>query len=68
MVTDNQRRALPFRRLISAELGEQAGDRFAAGAHQLSDFFMSHRQPDPHSSIAHLAIGGRLKQESGKPL
>jgi len=24
---DNQRRALQFRRLISAELGEQAGDR-----------------------------------------
>jgi hypothetical protein len=31
---DHQRRALQFRRLISAELGEQAGDRFEAGARQ----------------------------------
>ena len=35
LIMDNQRRALQFRHVASAELGEQAGDRFAAGAHQL---------------------------------
>ena len=35
LVMDNQHRPLQFRRIASAELGEQAGDGFAAGADQL---------------------------------
>jgi hypothetical protein len=34
-VMDNQHRPLQFRKVISAELGEQAGDGFAAGADEL---------------------------------
>jgi len=35
LVMDNQHRPLQFRRLASAELGEQASDGFAAGTDQL---------------------------------
>src|ERR1017187_3697904 len=67
MVMDRQRRAPQFRKIVSSELREQAGDRLPAGANQLRDFLMGHGQPDPRRPVRDLGIGSRVEQEASEP-